>query len=419
MPHTVAETAMAENDPVLVGERSVSSWQRERRFALLLHGGFLLIGVVTTLLGPILPLLAAKWHLGDAEAGWLFTAQFTGGILGSALASQMILRFGLLRLMAGGYAVTAVGVACLGISSWGFGLLSVLGYGMALGLIAPAINLLVAEINSGRQAAALNILNFVWALGAVAGPPMIAFFARDGRLVVPLVGLAVLLACVGFLIARRAFVESSPGRHRQTLDGKDAAGFEGSPLGAWTTPYALLTGALIFIYVGTETAASGWIATYALRLGASTAAFGTMTPSVFWAGLLLGRAVAPTVLTRVSDTALVLLGLIIAGAGLLIVLAGTNLISVTFGIGLTGLGLASIFPTTFAIFTRHFEDLAPQLTGLFFVFGGVGGAVIPWLVGFVSERFGDLRVGLLVPSIGVASMIALQICIMRVLAQRH
>ena len=29
----------------------------------------------------------------------------------------------------------------------------------------------------------------------------------------------------------------------------------------------MLTGALIFIHVGTETATSGWIATYALRLG--------------------------------------------------------------------------------------------------------------------------------------------------------
>jgi fucose permease len=330
----------------------------------------------------------------------------------------MILRFGVLRLMASGYAGTAVAVACLGISSWGFGLLSVLGSGFALGLTSPAINLLVAEINSGRQAAALNFLNFVWALGAVAGPPMIAFFARDGRLVQPLVGLAVLLACVAFLIARRALVDSSPGRHPQVPDRKDAARFEGSSLWAWTTPYALLTGALIFIYVGTETAASGWIATYALRLGASTAAFGTMTPSVFWAGLLVGRAVAPAVLTRVSDTVLVLFGLLIAGAGLLIVLTGTNLISVTFGVGLTGLGLASIFPTIFAIFTRHFQNLAPRLAGFFFVFGGMGGALLPWVVGFVSQRFGDLRVGLLVPLIGVASMIALQLCIMRVLAQK-
>jgi fucose permease len=88
MPHTVAETAMAENHPIFIEEHRVSPRQRERQLTLLLHGGFLLIGVVTTLLGPILPMLAARWHLGDAELGWLFTAQFTGGILGSAYRAR-------------------------------------------------------------------------------------------------------------------------------------------------------------------------------------------------------------------------------------------------------------------------------------------------------------------------------------------
>lgn len=408
---------MAENHPA--GDPKVSSWQRDRQLALLLHFGFLLIGVVTTLLGPILPMLAAKWDLGDAEAGGLFFAQFTGGIIGSALSSQMIGQFGLLRLTACGYAATAVAVACLGVGSWGIGLLSVLSSGFALGLTAPAINLLIAEMNSERRAAALNILNFAWALGAVAGPPMIAFLARDGHLVRPLVGLAVMLACAAFLTARRALTDSSSGVHQEKSNQKDPARFERSALRAWASPYALLTGGLIFIYVGTETAAGGWIATYALRLGAPTSALGTMTTSIFWAGLLIGRAVAPAVLSRASDAALVLLGLLMAGAGLLVILGGSNLISITFGVGLTGLGLAPVFPTTFAIFTRHFRSRAPQLTGIFFVVGGLGGALIPWLVGFVSGLSGDLRVGLLVPSFGVALMIVLQISIMLALAQRH
>src|SRR5262245_10597047 len=75
------------------------------------------------------------------------------------------------------------GVACLGVNAWGLGLLSVLSYGCAIGLTAPATNLLVAEINSERRAVALNILNFVWTLGAVVGSPLIVLFARAGRLV--------------------------------------------------------------------------------------------------------------------------------------------------------------------------------------------------------------------------------------------
>ena len=398
-----------------LGEPIVHSSQRDRQLAPLLHFGFLLVGLVHTLLGPILPMLTARWRLDDAEAGSLFIAQFTGVMIGSALSSPMIERLGSLRLMAFSYAAMAAAVACLGVNSWGIGLLSVLSFGFAIGLTAPATNLLVAEINSERRAAALNILNFVWAVGAVAGPPLIALFARDGHLVRPLIGLAALLSGIALLIARRPLTDSSSGPNQPKPSQKDPPPFERSALHGWASPYALLTGGLIFIYVGTETATAGWIASYAQRIDASASGFGTMMPSFFWAGLLIGRAAAPAVLRCVSEAALVLISLFMAGAGLVIILVGSSLMIVSSGAGLTGLGLAAVFPTTFAIFTRHFGRRASQLTGFVFVLGGMGGALIPWLVGLTSARFGDLRIGLLIPLFCVASMIVLQIVIIRVL----
>ena len=402
-----------------VGEPISYSSQRDRQLAPLLHCGFLLVGVVTTLLGPILPILAARWRLDDAEAGSLFVAQFTGAMIGSALSGPMIERWGSLRLIACGYAALAAAVVCLGVNSWGVGLLSVFSSGFALGLIVPATNLLVAKTNSERRAAALNILNFAWALGAVAGPSLIALFASDGRLLRPLIGLAALLSGIALLVARRSVFDSSTGSHQAKPNRKDLARLERSALRAWASPYALLSGALIFIYVGTEVATGGWIASYAQRLSASASGFGTITPSFFWAGLLIGRAAAPAALRRVSETALVLVSLFVAGAGLVVIQVGSSLMTVSSGACLAGLGLAAVFPTTFAIFTRHFGRQAQQLTGFFFVLAGLGGALIPWLVGFTSARFGDLRIGLLIPSFGVASMIVLQILIIRALAPGH
>jgi MFS transporter, FHS family, glucose/mannose:H+ symporter len=364
-------------------------------------------------------MVAARWRLDDAEAGSLFIAQFIGVMIGSALSSPMIERFGSLRLMAFSYAAMAAAVASLGVNSWGIGLMSVLSYGFAIGLIAPVTNLLVAEINSERRAAALNILNFVWALCAVAGPPLIALFARDERLVRPLIGLAALLFGIALLIARRPLTDSSSGLDQPKPNQKDPPPFERSALRAWASPYALLTGGLIFIYVGTESAVAGWIASYAQRLGASASGFGTMMPSFFWAGLLIGRAASPAVLRRVSEAALVLISLLVAGAGLVVILVGSSLMTVSSGAGLAGLGLAAVFPTTFAIFTRQFGTQASKLTGSVFVLGGIGGALIPWLVGLTSAWFGDLRIGLLIPSFGVASMIVLQIFIIWALAPGH
>jgi MFS transporter, FHS family, glucose/mannose:H+ symporter len=267
-------------------------------------------------------------------------------------------------------------------------------------------------------AAALNILNFVWALGAVAGPPLIALFARDGRLVRLLIGLAVLLSGIALLIARRSLTNSSFGSN-QPRQNQNPAPFERSALHAWASPYALLTGGLIFIYVGVETATAGWIAYYAQRIHGSASGFGTMTPSFFWAGLLIGRAAAPAALRQVSEAALMLISLFVAGAGVMVILVGSSPMTVSSGAGLAGLGLAAVFPTTFAIFTRQFGRQASQLTGLLFVLGGMGGALIPWLVGYTSAQFGNLQIGLLIPLSCVASMIVLQIFILRALAPGH
>ena len=409
------KTATREDHPRFTRELIVQSWRRDRSLALLLHCGSVLAGVVFTLLGRILPTLSARWHLDDAQAGWLFIAQFTGVMMGSALSGLMIQRFGVFRLIAGGYAVTAAGVACLGVSSWGIGLLSVFSSGFALGLTGPTVNLLVAEINSDRSAVALNILNLAWALGAVVGPPMIALLATDGNLVPPLVGLAALLSIIALLMVRRSLSDSSSGPNRLGPNKRDAARLA---LHACASPYALLTGALIFIYVGTETAASGWIVSYAQRLHASPSGLETMTASFFWTGLLVGRGAASGILRRVSEAALVLISLFVAGAGLLLILAGGSLITVSFGASLAGLGLAPVFPTTFAIFTQRLGTQASQLSGFFFVVAGLGGAFIPWLVGFTSARLGDLRLALLIPSFCVASMIILQIAVIRALAPR-
>jgi fucose permease len=81
---------MGENHSLSIGEVAACSAQRDKQFALL-HFGFLLVGVVGTLLGPILPMLAARWQVGDAEVSWLFVAQFSGGIIGSALSGRMLL----------------------------------------------------------------------------------------------------------------------------------------------------------------------------------------------------------------------------------------------------------------------------------------------------------------------------------------
>nr|MBA3515697.1 hypothetical protein [Pyrinomonadaceae bacterium] len=96
----------------------------------------------------------------------------------------------------------------------------------------------------------------------------------------------------------------------------------------------------------------------------------------------------------------------------------TTIAPVLIGVGLTGLGLAPVFPTTIALFTERFGQDASRLTGTLFILAGLGAAVFPWLVGLASSHYGALRAGLVVPLVGASVMIVLHAAIMTTLPSR-
>lgn len=376
----------------------------------LLHVAFVLIGIVNTLLGPILPLLSARWRLDDAGAGALFLVQSAGAIVGSALSGLLIKRFGFLPLLAAGFGLMAASTACLGFESWVAGVLSISGTGLSLGLTIPTINLLISELNIGRRAAALNLLNLAWGVGAVSGPVLVPTLSQSVGFTIALLCVATPLIVIGILIGRSSvLLPDAVGAGEATRSGV---------MRLWMTPYALLTAALVFVNIGTESATGGWIASYVQRLGPSSQLSWAVAPSLFWAGLLAGRAAAPFVLRRVRETRMVLVGMFVAVSGLVVILLGTTIVPVLIGVGLTGLGLAPVFPTTIALFTGRFGQDASRLTGTLFVLAGLGAAVFPWLVGLASNHYGALRAGLIVPLVGASVMIVLHAAIMTTLPSR-
>jgi fucose permease len=390
-------------------ERDMSySFNCSRRLIRLAQAGFLFIGIANTLLGPLLPSLSWRWKLDDAQAGYLFTAQFAGALIGSACSGAMIRWLGYRYILAAGYLLLSVVIACLAVSVFSVGLLCIFGLGLGLGLVNPATNLLIALHASSRRAAALNLLNLVWGLGAVTGPWLIAILTRDEQYSTPLFVLAGLLfgtgACIFWTREPPLASEREP----------DSPASPKSPTAqAWLDPFVLLTGVLVFVYVGTETSASGWLAAYVQRLGSEAKVSWAISVSLFWAGLISGRGAAPLFLRRVSEASLILLTLPVALIGLVIILLCRNVMAVSIGAGITGFGLAPIFPTVFAIFAERLAERAAQLSWCVFVMSSLGGAMLPWLVGYVSNRRGDLRMGLLVPLLGIVVMMGLQLVLNR------
>ena len=349
-----------------------------------IHLGFALTGIVTTMLGPILPLLATQWHLNDAQAGRLFLVQFIASPTGALIASKVLSRWGATWTVPIGMFFIAGGVATVGIGTFPAAIVGIALYGIGLGFALPSTNLLVVELVSEGQAAALNILNFSWTLGALAGPFAIAAMLKPvglrGFLFV-LAALVLAIAVIEALAFPKGNVVSASTRH-----GKIAPSMRLS--------FALLTAFFLFLYVGIENGFAGWIPTFSIRSQHTSAKLTAIVNSSFWAALLLGRLLAPLVLRILREGTLIISGLALATFGIVLAVVSPSMPILEAGVLISGLGLAPVFPTAIAIFAEWYGTGGAGSI----VLGccGFGGAAIPWLVGVVSDRSQNLRLGLAV-----------------------
>src|SRR6202022_2527894 len=146
-----------------------------------LFTGFVTSGMVATILGPSLPSFIARWHLDDTQAGLFFTAQFTGSLLGVLLSSAILSTRGYRDALVLGFFLIAVGVTGLNSAGQYIALSATALSGLGFGLAIPATNLCIAETSGVRRAAALNLLNMAWGVGAIGCPVLLLAGLRADR----------------------------------------------------------------------------------------------------------------------------------------------------------------------------------------------------------------------------------------------
>jgi len=367
------------------------------------HAAFIPIGMVTVLLGPLLPMLSARWSLNYAQAGTLFTAQFLGATIGTVLSGPMVSRWGYRLAIITGLFAMVIGVGSLPFSSRFPGLICIFSYGIGLGLSIPAANLLVAAMNADRRSAALSLLNFSWSVGAVACPFIVAVAAKVDQIRLFLVALAGFLLLVLLAIASlRSFVEPAV---EPILERKNEHPNAWLAQGSWRS-LVILAG-LFFLYVGAENAFGGWIASYAQGLRSSSPTLSVMTPSFFYAALMVGRWSTPLVLKKTSEITAARAGLLLAFMGMAGLIFSRALPSVLSSVSLAGLGLAAVYPITISRLAYEFGPAASRLGSVMFTMANLGGSFLPWAVGFSSHQFNNLGVGLAVPLAATGLMLLL------------
>jgi len=360
--------------------------------AALMHCGFVLTGLGTALLGPILPLLTRQWHLLDAQSGLLLLAQFCGAFAGGVSVSRYLRRSLLAGLAAAaiGFGIFAIApglvVACLGLFAGGFG----------LGRIIASTNIIAGQRYTEHRGSALALLNFSWSFGAMLSPLLAAWLT-------PHFPLKEMLLCFAGLFMAVWIAMFLQGRSvTEEIRGESTSLSESLPIK--TFAYFM---ALLLLYGGLETCLSGWLTTYALRYGEKTLAISEYTTLLLWMSLTIGRAGSSLIMLKIGEKTTQRWGLALTVAFTLGLATAHSAAGIAAFAVLLGLSLAPFFPATFALLMA--KRPAARQAGIVLAVSGLGAAVLPWLMGVVSTRTGSLQLSLGLPLTAAVVLLAMSL----------
>ncbi len=264
--------------------------------------------------------------------------------------------------------------------------------GIAEGGLDVSANIMLVWLHRQGVNPFLNALHFFFGIGAFLSPILIAqsiLISKDITWGFWLLAIYPLPAAIWLL--RIPSPESPHTRgeigHHQT---------------SW-----LLVGLLslfLMFYVGAEIGFGGWIYTYAISQNLANATGAAYLTSIFWGSLTAGRLLGIGIATRIRPVVILIIDLILCLLSLgLIWLYPQTSVLVWAGTIALGLAMASIFPTLLA-YAERYLTMSGQVTRWFFVGTGLGGMILPWMLGVLIENNGPAAI---MPALWVNMLFAL------------
>jgi fucose permease len=363
-------------------------------------------GMLSAMLGTILPDLSDRFRLSPRQNGTIAFAQALGLIIASLGVGPLLDNEGKKLGLMIGLALIVTALFALPRAS-GFRsilfLLFLLGVGG--GIVVTGANALVSDVGEAHRASALNMVNLFFGLGGLTTPFIAAnLFGRDWiRLCYTIAALTVVSLAI----------EASTKMPEPTRAGgfvlADAAPVLGHPL-------LFLLGLFLFLYVSCEVGIWNWLPRHLIAQGIPESRALNILSLGFALGLLIGRVGVSPILIRVPAITVLLCASVVMAISTFLMLRLSNPFAAAVLVFLAGLSMAPVFPTTLAIVGDNFPRMAGTAIGFVITCGWIGLAVSSRIIGFIAG--GDprrLKRALLVIPASAVLMVGLDLAIQHVL----
>ena len=354
---------------------------------LLAYAAFIALGMPDGLLGIAWPSIRVDFGIPLDSLGLLLFASVTGYTTSTFLSGALVARIGVGRLLAISCGLT--GAALVGytlVPQWWMMVLLGIMAGLGAGAIDAGLNTYAA---AHFRPGLVQWLHASYGVGVTIGPIIMTLALttldswRVGYRVVA--GFQVLMAL--------AFALTLPwwtNQQERAADGpheKRLTDYKTPLSETIRRPRVWLSVLLFFLYVGAEVSLGTWAYTLLTESRGIAPQMAGFWAGGYWATFTVGRILAGVFAHRLGIDALV-------QGGLTLALLGTGLLwwnpfelANLLAVALVGLAIAPVFPALISGTSRRVEArFAANTIGMQMAATGLGGALIPSLVGVLARR---------------------------------
>ncbi len=338
---------------------------------------FILLGLTISAEGPTLLNLSEHTSSTLGQISSIFLVGSFGYLTGSYISGRIYDRVPGHQFMAGILVMLGIVTALVPIAtSLTVLLIIILILGLAKGALDVGCNTLLLWVHNEKVGPFMNGLHACFGIGAFIAPLIVAgVMQATSEIYWVYWSFAIAAFPIAFLIWR---LPSPPAR--------------ATPEEHKATPLPVLPVAVMvlcfLLYVGAEAGYGNWIYTYAFKRNLGTEITSNYLTSAFWGAFTVGRLLGILISTRAKPLTILTMDFIgcLASVGLILLFQNSATI-LWIGSILLGISLASIFPT-FLTLAEERMHVTGSMTGWFLVGAGLGGMLMPWLIGQAFAQVG-------------------------------
>lgn len=342
---------------------------------------FLASGFMMMIMGAIMPYLIEEYGISYNTAGTYLSLFACGNLFSSYYIHWFIKRFGKKTSIVVFSSLVTIGYLTLTLTQIAAILAGCfLFIGVGRGSISNVDNSLINDYAPG-ESKYLNYLHMFFAVGAFLAPLAVVALMGLGLTWKGVVLCCLALSSAMFLVYCILPIDNTPKPRNmvaETSEGKKSIFSD--------TSFFLGCG-LLFFYVGAENAMVGWLVTYLRNSGIMSGSQAQYAFSSLWIVMIVGRFISAHLASVVKNTTILLVGALAA-----LIMFGVFIVSVNpyvLLVAILGIGLffAPMYPTTISVCGRLLQGNTKAM-GTLLAVAGLGGVIIPYVVGFLADLFG-------------------------------